>query len=86
MTGRTRFVPTDSLGRIWRPCALSAGHQGRGGGRRLSQIRHPLPRLVEVIVDRGFSRTFVDWVRRVCRWKVTTTATAGKGFQIHPRR
>jgi putative transposase len=22
----------------------------------------------------------------VCRWKVTTTATEGKGFKVHPRR
>ena len=45
---------------------------------------HLLPRLREVIADSGFSKRFVEWVRRVCRWTVTTTITtatkgAGKG-------
>ena len=60
---------------------------GRDGGRwLLSQVRRTLPRLVEVIADSGFSKKFVDWVRRACGWKVTTTANAPKGFKIHPRR
>jgi transposase len=64
-----------------------ADHQERDGGRwLLSQVRHRLPRLAEVIADSGFSRKFIDWVRRRCGWKVTATATAGKGFEIHPRR
>ncbi|MFO0798286.1 MAG: transposase [Gemmataceae bacterium] len=28
----------------------------------------------------------MDWVRRACGWKVTTTANAPKGFKVHPRR
>jgi len=40
----------------------------------------------EIIADSGFSRKFIDWVRRVCRWAVTTTATVAKGFRVHPRR
>ena len=66
---------------------LPADHQDRDGGRwLLSQVRRTLPRLTEIIADSGFSRKFIDWVRRVCGWKVTTTATEGKGFKIHPRR
>jgi putative transposase len=66
---------------------LPADHQDRDGGRwLLSQVRRALPRLVEVIADSGFSRKFVEWVRRACGWKVTTTANAPKGFQVHPRR
>ncbi len=52
----------------------------------MSQFRHRLPRVREVIADSGFSRKFIDWVRRVCGWAVTTTATATKGFKVHPRR
>jgi transposase len=77
----------DSLGLIRALWVCPADHQERDGGRwLLSQVRHRLPRLVEIIADSGFSRKFIDWVRRVCGWKVTTTATAGKGFKIHPRR
>jgi transposase len=77
----------DSLGLIRALWVCPADHQERDGGRwLLSQVRHRLPRLVEIIADSGFSRKFIDWVRRVCRWKVTTTATEGKGFKVHPRR
>ena len=77
----------DSLGLIWALWVTGADHQDRDGGRwLLSQFRHLLPRLREVIADSGFSRKFVDWVRRVCGWAVTTTATAAKGFRVHPRR
>ena len=65
----------------------AADHQDRDGGRwLLSRFRRRLPSLREVIADSGFSRKFVDWVRRACGWKVTTTATAAKGFEVHPRR
>ena len=77
----------DSLGLIFGLCVLPADHQDRDGGRwLLSQFRHLLPRVREVIVDSGFSRKFVDWVRRVCGWRVTTTANDGPGFNLHPRR
>ena len=85
MNGRKRFIVVDSLGLIWGLCVLPADHQDRDGGRwLLSQVRRALPRLREIIADSGFSRKFIDWVRRVCGWKVTTTATATKGFKVHP--
>ena len=88
MVGRKRFVLTDSLGLIWALWVTTADQQDRDGGRYLlSQFRLRLPRVREVIADSGFSRRFVSWVRRVCGWAVTTTATvAKKGFRIHPRR
>lgn len=65
--GRKRFVLVDSLELIWAPWVTSADHQDWNGGRwLLSQFQHRLPRLREVIADNGFSRTFVDWVRRAC--------------------
>lgn len=77
----------DSLGLIWGLCVLPADHQDRDGGRwMLSRVRHLLPRMVEIIADSGFSRKFIDWVRKVCGWKVTTTANEGPGFNLHPRR
>jgi transposase len=80
-------VVVDSLGLIFGLCVLPADHQDRDGGRwLLSQFRHLLPRVREVIVDSGFSKKFVDWVRRACGWKVTTTANDGPGFNLHPRR
>jgi transposase len=85
--GRKRFILTDSVGLIWAVWVTPADTQDRDGGRwLLSQSRHRLPRLREVIADSGFSRKFVEWVRRRCGWAVTTTATAAKGFRIHPRR
>jgi len=80
-------VVVDSLGLIFGLCVLPADHQDRDGGRwLLSQFRHLLPRVREVIVDSGFSRKFVDRVRGVCGWQVTTTANDGPGFNLHPRR
>ena len=87
MNGRKRFILTDSLGLIWALWVTTADQQDRDGGRwLLSQTCGQLPRLREVIADSGFSRKFIDWVRRVCGWTVTTTATVGKGFKVHPRR
>ncbi|MFO0822802.1 MAG: IS5 family transposase [Gemmataceae bacterium] len=86
-TRAQRFVLVDSLGLIWALWVTTADQQDRDGGRwLLSQFRHRLPRLREIIADSGFSRKFIDWVRRVCGWVVTTTATAAKGFRVHPRR
>lgn len=65
----------------------TADQKNRDDGRwLLSQFRHLLPRVREVIADSGFSKKFVAWVRRACGWKATTTATAAKGFRVHPRR
>lgn len=63
MTGRKRFVLTDSLGLIWAVWVTTAGVRDRGGGRwLLSQFRHRLPRLREVIADRGSGKRFVECV------------------------
>ena len=87
MTGRKRFLLTDSLGLIWALWVMTADVQDRDGGRwLLRKFRRLLPRMREVIADSGFSRRFIDWVRRNLHWRVTTTATAPKGFRIHPRR
>lgn len=87
VNGRKRFILVDSLGLIWALWVTTADQQDRDGGRwLLSQFRHLLPRIREIIADSGFSKRFVEWVRRVCRWKVTTTANAPKGFKVHPRR
>jgi putative transposase len=40
----------------------------------------------EVIADIGFSKRFVEFVRRVLRWKVTITAKAADEFRVQPRR
>jgi putative transposase len=85
--GRKRFVAVDSLGLIWAVMVVTADVQDRDGGCwLLDAVRRTLARVREVIADSGFSRRFVDWVRRVCRWRVTTTANAPKGFRVHPRR
>ena len=49
-------------------------------------MRGTLPRVREVIADAGFTRRFIDWVRRACGWRVVTTHNAPKGFTIHARR
>ena len=85
--GRKRFVVVDSLGLIWGLWVCPADHQDRDGGRwPLSPCRHRLRWVREIIADSGFSKRFVEWVRRACGRKVTTTATVGKGFKVHPRR
>jgi transposase len=84
--GRKRFIAVDSLGLVWALCVTTADVQERDGGCwLLGQFRHHLPSVREVIADSGFSRRFVRWARR-CGWAVTTTATAAKGFRVHPRR
>jgi putative transposase len=85
--GRKRFILTDSLGLIWAVWVMTADVQDRDGGRwLLRKFHHLLPRMREVIADSGLSRRFIDWVRRHLHWRVTTTATVGKGFKVHPRR
>jgi putative transposase len=72
---------------VWALLVVPAGVQDRDGGCwLLALVRGLLTRVREVIADAGFSRRFVEWVRRACGWRVTTTATAAKGFQIYPRR
>ena len=87
MLGRKRHAAVDSLGLVWAVCVTTADVQDRDGGCwLLGQFRSRLQSLREVIADSGFSKRFVLWVRRVCGWRVTTTATAAKGFKVHPRR
>jgi transposase len=77
----------DSLGLIWALLVTPANTQDRDGGCWLLEaVRGRLPRLREVIADSGFSKRFVDWVRRTCRWAVTITKKAADGFVIQPRR
>lgn len=65
----------------------TADVQDRDGGRwLLAGVRHLLARVREVIADSGFSKRFQEFVRTACRWKVTITANAAAGFQIHARR
>jgi putative transposase len=86
--GRKRFVAVDSLGLIWAVSVLTADVQDWDGGRwLLAAARRNLPRVREVIADRGFSRRFVEFVRRVLGWRVTTTtARPAGGFAVEPRR
>lgn len=77
----------DSRGLVWALLVTTADVQERDGGcLRVKAFRHLLPRVREVIADSGFPKRFVDFVRRVCRWKVTTTANAAGGFKAHARR
>jgi transposase len=85
--GRKRFVMVDSLGLIWALLVVPANVQDRDGGRwLLALVRGLLPRLREVIADSGFSKRFVEWVRRCCGWAVTITTKAAQGFVVQPRR
>ena len=72
---------------MWAVSVVTADVQDRDGGRwLLAAARRWLPRVREVIADSGFSKRFVEFVRRVCRWKVTITKKAADGFKIQPRR
>ena len=87
MLGRKRFVAVDSLGLIWALLVTTADVQDRDGGCwLLDWVRGTLPRVREVIADAGFTKRFVEWVRRWCGWRVVTTHNAPKGFTIHARR
>src|SRR5262249_33873430 len=57
-----------------------------GGRWLLALVRGLLPRLREVIADSGFSKRFVDWVRRCCGWAGSITQKAAQGFVVQPRR
>jgi putative transposase len=77
----------DSLGLVWAVLVTAASVQDRDGGRYLlALVQGAMPRLREVIADSGFSKRFVDWVRRCCGWAVTITKKAADGFKIQPRR
>ncbi len=77
----------DLTGLLLALVVTTADVQDRDGGRELlAAVRGCLARVREVIVDAGFSKRFVDWVRRACGWRVVTTRTAPGGFAVHPRR
>jgi transposase len=77
----------DSLGLVWAVLVTAANVQDRDGGRYLlATVLGALPRLREVIADSGFSKRFVDFVRRACGWAATINKKAADGFQIQPRR
>jgi transposase len=40
----------------------------------------------EVVADRGFSKRFQEFVRRVLGWRVVVTAKPPAGFAVQPRR
>ena len=87
MLGRKRFVAVDSLGLVWAVSVVTADAQDRDGGCWLLAAARPhLPRVREVIADRGFSRRFQEFVRRVLRWRVTVTSKPKGGFAVQPRR
>lgn len=87
MKGRKRFIAVDSLGLVWALLVVPASVQDRDGGRwLLALVRGLLARVREVIADAGFSRRFVEWVRRCCGWRVFTTHNAPQGFKVQPRR
>lgn len=80
-------MAVDSLGLVWALLVTTADVQDRDGGcLLLAAARGWLPRVREVIADRGFSRRFQEFVRRVCRWRVTTTGRPAGGFAVQPRR
>ena len=87
MAGRKRFVMVDSLGLVWAVLVTAASVQDRDGGRWLLALaRGRLPRLREIIADSGFTKRFVDYVRRACGWAVSITTRAAEGFVVQPRR
>ncbi len=72
---------------MWALSVVTADVQDRDGGCwLLDAARRWLPRVREVIADSGFSKRFVEFVRRTCRWKVTITKKAADGFKVQPRR
>ena len=80
-------MAVDSLGLVWARSVVTADVRDRGGGCwLLDAARRWLPRVREVIADSGFSKRFVEFVRRVCRWEVTITKKAADGFKVQPRR
>jgi putative transposase len=80
-------VAVDSLGFVWALLVTPANDPDRDAGRWvLGAARGWLPRVREVIADSGLSERFVEYVRRVCRWKRTITAKAADGFRVPPRR
>lgn len=80
-------MAVDSLGLVWALLVTPAGDQDRDAGCwLLGAARRWLPRVREVIADSGFSKRFQEFVRRVCRWRVTITAKAADGFRVQPRR
>jgi transposase len=80
-------VAVDSLGLVWAVSVLTADVQDRDGGRwLLAAARLSLPRVREVIADRGFSKRSVEFVRRALGWRVVTTARPAGGFAVEPRR
>lgn len=87
VSGRKRFAAVDSRGLVWALLVCTADTQDRDGGRWLLDGGwRRLPRVREAIADSGFSKRFFEFVRRLCRWKLTITVKTADGFRIQPRR
>lgn len=87
MKGRKRFIAVDSLGLVWALLVLPASVQDPDGGCwLLALVKGTLARAREVIADAGFTRRFIDFVRRACGGRVTTAHNAPTGFRIRPSR
>lgn len=80
-------MAVDSLGLIWALSVLTADVQDRDGGCwLLGAARRWLPRVREVVADRGFSRRFQEFVRRALGRRVVVTGKPQGGFAVQPRR
>lgn len=72
---------------MWALSVVPADVQDRDGGCwLLAAARRHLPRVREVVADRGFSKRFQEFVRRVLRWRVAVTGKPKGGFAVQPRR
>lgn len=72
MSGRKRHILVDTMGNLLKvkvhPANIS---ESVGGQMLLSSLGTAFARLSHVWVDRGYKRTFADWVEQALHWTMT---------------
>jgi putative transposase len=88
--GRKRFIVVDTLGLLLAVRVVSAHlTECAGGPRLLAALAGVVPRLVTLIVDKGYrGDPFAQWVQQTlgCRVEVVTHQPGQRGFAVLPKR
>ncbi len=88
VSGRKRFIVTDTLGLLLVVCVMAASVQDRDGAKTTLLSMYLMTPVRHVFADAGFAGTLVDWTQRVLRTvlHIVRKAPGQIGFAVVERR
>ena len=90
ISGRKRFIVTDTLGLILAISITPANTAERQGAKEVfKEMRGKYPAMLKILADQGFDgQAFVNEVLLTFRWivEIVTKVTGVGGFQVVPKR